>query len=193
VFGPIEIGDHVFVGNQAFVFPGVTIGSGATVTVNSFVAVNIGANVLAGGVPAQVIRHVKQPPRQEQVELIRQRLPELEVVLAEKGYTVAASEKDDVVLLDAGRAGCVCFVASWPARVPDRKRLVVLTFLDESRPEVRSGTTLFDLSDSRVFGEQDRLSDEVREFCRRRGIRFRPFAWRYGVGHFEGERFCPRT
>jgi hypothetical protein len=39
---------------------------------------------------------------------------------------------------------------------------------------------------------QDRLSDEVRELCRRRGIRFRPFAWRYRVGHCEGDRFFGR-
>jgi len=193
VFGPIEIGDHVFIGNQAFVFPGVTIGSGATVTVNSFVAVNIGPDVLAGGVPAQVIRHVKQPSREEQVELIRELLPELEAVLKDKGYPVVSSEKKGVVTFDAGRQGCVCFAPSWPLRLPERKRRVVLTFADEARPESGAGTTLFDLSGSQVMGEQDRLSDEVREFCRRRGIRFRPFAWRYGVGHFEGERFCRRS
>ena len=52
--------------------------------------------------------------------------------------------------------------------------------------------TVFDLAGRRVSGVQDAFSDEVREFCRRRGIRFRPFAWRYGVGHFDGERFCQR-
>jgi acetyltransferase-like isoleucine patch superfamily enzyme len=192
VFGPIEVGDHVFIGNQAFVFPGVSIASGVTVTVNSFVAVNVGPNALVGGVPAQVIRHVKQPAREEQIDLIRQRLPELETVLREQKYSVTAKERGGVVTLDAGRDGCVCFVPSWPGGLPDRSRIVVLTFLDVQEPEIGAGVTVFDLSVPRVLGEQDRFSDEVREFCRRRGIRFRPFAWRYGVGHFEGARFCAR-
>ena len=78
LFGPIEIGDHVFIGNNAFVFPGVTIGAGATVMVNSFVAINVPANTLVGGVPAQVIRHVAAPSRDEQIAIVRDRLlPEL--------------------------------------------------------------------------------------------------------------------
>jgi acetyltransferase-like isoleucine patch superfamily enzyme len=192
VFGPIEVGDHVFIGNQAFVFPGVSIASGVTVTVNSFVAVNVGPNALVGGVPAQVIRHVKPPSRKEQIELIRQRLPELEAILREQGNGATSSERGGVVTIEAGCHGYVCFVPSWPMKLPERSRLVVLTFLDGKEPAIRSGTTLFDLSVPRVIGEQDRFSDEVREFCRRRGIRFRPFAWRYGVGHFEGARFCAR-
>jgi carbonic anhydrase/acetyltransferase-like protein (isoleucine patch superfamily) len=38
---PIEVGDHVFIGNQAFIFPGLSIGAGATVMVISFVARNV--------------------------------------------------------------------------------------------------------------------------------------------------------
>lgn len=193
VFGPIQIGDHVFIGNQAFIFPGVTIGSGATVTVNSFVAVNLAPNVLAGGVPAQVIRHIKAPSRAEQVEIVRRRLPELEAALRERGYSVTVQEKPDGVLLDAGPHGCVCFTPSGSKSLPGRVRRVVLTFLDDGTPTIDPGSTVFDLAASRVFGQQDRFSDEVREFCRRRGIRFRPYAWRYGVGHFEGDRFCPRV
>jgi len=41
LFAPIDVGDHVFIGNNAFVFPGVRIGAGATVVVNSFVAVHV--------------------------------------------------------------------------------------------------------------------------------------------------------
>ena len=68
----------------------------------------------------------------------------------------------------------------------------MLTFADEA-PEAGEGVTVFDLQASCIVGAQDALSDEVREFCRRRGIRFRPFAWRYRVGHFEGEQFIPRA
>lgn len=188
VFGPIEIGDHVFIGNNAFIFPGVSIAAGATVMVNSFVALNVPASSLVGGVPAQVIRHIVEPDRATQIDIIRKRLPELAAHLEERGHQVAVRADT----LELGRDTAVQFVPAWPAASAARRRTVVLTFIEGDAPQPPPGCTLMDLAGSRVLGVQDRLSDDVREFCRRRGIRFRPFAWRYGVGHFEGNRFIAR-
>jgi acetyltransferase-like isoleucine patch superfamily enzyme len=194
LFGPIEIGNHVFIGNTAFVFPGVSIGDGATVMVNSFVATNVPANTLVGGVPAHVLRHIVAPTRDEQIAIVRQRLlPELAQVLSERGYQVRQETAGEgTTTLDLGDGRSVHFAAAWTAGgVAVRSRLVVLTF-NADPGGVPAGVTLFDLANPQVTGMQDQLSDEVREFCRRRGIRFRPFAWRYGVGHFDGERFHSR-
>lgn len=195
VFAPVEIGDHVFIGNNAFVFPGVSIASGATVTVNSFVAINVPRDTLVGGVPAQVIRHVQAPPRPEQIALVRDRLlPELAAALSEHGRQVARHEDGESATLELGDGAAVRFMPVWdPAGVPKRRRVVVLTFIAASTVAPQPGATLFDLEGGRVLGVQDHVSDDVREFCRRRGIRFRPFAWRHGVGHFEGDLFCPRS
>jgi acetyltransferase-like isoleucine patch superfamily enzyme len=194
LFGPIEIGDHVFIGNTAFVFPGVTIGAGATVMVNSFVATNVPMNTLVGGVPAQVIRHVVAPTGDEQISLAREHLlPELAQAMTERGHQVRQETAGDALALDLGDGRVVYFAASWnAANAAPRPRVVVLTFDADVAAAVPAGVTLFNLATSRVSGVQDQLSDDVREFCRRRGIRFRPLAWRYGVGHFEGERFYPR-
>lgn len=192
LFGPIEVGDHVFIGNQAFLFPGVTVASGATVMVNSFVAVNVAPNTMVGGVPAQVIRHIVAPPLAEQARLFRARLGELADALRERGYSVDVGEHGEETTLDLGREAAVCFAGAWPARLPKRRRVIVLTFAAPPKGSVHDGMTVFDLAASRVSGVQDAQSDEVREFCRRRGIRFRPFAWRFGVGHFEGDRFVAR-
>jgi acetyltransferase-like isoleucine patch superfamily enzyme len=180
LFGPIDVGDHVFIGNQAFIFPGVRIGAGATVMVNSFVAVNVPAATLVGGVPAQVIRHVIAPTRAEQLAIVRDRLmPELGAAFRERGYE---------------GVGELRFIDAWDGAATSAPgaRAVILAFIDGPIPAVGTGVTLFDLAGSRVVGVQDHLSDEVRECLRRRGIRFRPFAWRYGVGHFDGDRFCER-
>jgi acetyltransferase-like isoleucine patch superfamily enzyme len=194
LFAPIEVGDHVFIGNQAFVFPGVTIGPGATVMVNSFVALNVPPNTLVGGVPAQVVRHVVAPSRAEQVAIVRDRLmQELATALAERGAQVTRRESGGTVILDLSDGAVVQFTPSWEAGTlrPDR-RIVVVTFTEATTVTVPPRVTLFDLAASRVVGMQDALSDDVREFCRRRGMRFRPFAWRYRVGHFEGDRFVRR-
>jgi hypothetical protein len=195
LFAPIEIGDHVFIGNNAFIFPGVTIGSGSTVTVNSFVALNVPPDTLVGGVPAQVIRHVSAPSRAEQIAIVHDRLmPELATVLSERGQQLSCQADGDLVTLASAEGAAVLFIPAWdPAALPKRRRVVILTFADAPAVVAPPGSTVFDLAAGRVFGTQDELSDEVREFCRRRGIRFRPFAWRYAVGHFDSERFCPRT
>jgi acetyltransferase-like isoleucine patch superfamily enzyme len=198
LFAPIQVADHVFIGNNAFVFPGVTIGAGATVMVNSFVALNVLANTLVGGVPAQVIRHIVAPARSEQTTIVRDRLmPELATVLSARGRRVTRRDAGDRIALDLGDGATVLFLPAWePNAVPERPRTVVLAFADTPAPAqppaLGPGVTLFDLAASCVYGVQDDLSDEVREVCRRRGIRFRPLAWRYRVGHFEGERFVPR-
>ena len=195
LFAPITVGDHVFIGNQAFVFPGVTIGAGATVMVNSFVALNVPADTLVGGVPAQVVRHMATPSRDEQVAIVRDRLvPELAALLAAHGGQVAQHVDGAAITLNLNDGRGVRFTPAWNGTEPrPQQRLVVLAFADATTTTVPPRVTLFDLAGSRVLGMQDDLSDEVREFCRRRGIRFRPFAWRYRVGHFEGERFIGRA
>ncbi len=195
MFGPIQVGDHVFIGNNAFVFPGVTIGSGATVMVNSFVGINVPPDTFVGGVPAQVIRHITRPTRDQQIALVRDRLmPEIGAALAASGYQVVRRGDGDPSTLDLGKGATVQFVATLqPADIPRGGRAVILTFADDAVPAVPPGVTLLDLEGYRIFGVQDALSDTIREFCRRRGIRFRPFAWRYRVGHFEGENFRPYT
>jgi acetyltransferase-like isoleucine patch superfamily enzyme len=195
LFAPIAVGDHVFIGNQAFVFPGVTIAAGATVMVNSFVALNVPANTLVGGVPAQVVRHIAAPSRDEQIAIVRDRLvAELAALLSAHGRQVTPQVNGPATTLNLRDGAVVQFTPAWDSAASyPQERVVVLTFVDATTTTVAPQVTLFDLAASRVLGMQDDLSDEVREFCRRRGIRFRPFAWRYRVGHFEGERFIGRA
>ncbi len=192
-FGPIEVEDHVFIGNNVFVFPGVRIGSESTVMVNSFVAVDVPPRAFVGGVPAQVVRHIEQPSRAQQIEIMRAQLAELAQALGESGRPVAARESGEVTILELDSGESIRFAPDWNAAVVSAaERVVVLTFAEEEISSLAPSATIFDLAGSRVYGKQDALSDDVREFCRRRGIRFRPYAWRHRVGHFEGEVFYPR-
>jgi len=160
------------------------------VMVNSFVAINVAPDTLVGGVPAQVIRHVVAPTPAEQTAIVRERLlPELAAALRESGYGVT-HDADTLRLADGA---VVRFVPEWTAAGDTTDgRTVILTCAANAAPPPET-VTVFELIAGRVSGMQDELSDEVRELCRRRGIRFRPFAWRHGVGHFEGERFVRRA
>lgn len=53
--GKVDIRDNVFIGHQAVILPGVTIGPNAIVAANAVVSSNVPAGVVVGGVPARVL------------------------------------------------------------------------------------------------------------------------------------------
>ena len=58
---------------------------------------------------------------------------------------------------------------------------VVLT-LDRARGDAPEGWAILDLLGRTVEGTGGEVVDSVREFCRKRGIRFSPGPWRYPGG-----------
>jgi acetyltransferase-like isoleucine patch superfamily enzyme len=59
--GPIIIEDNVWFGRNVAVMPGVTIGEGSVIAANAVVTKDIPPHVMAGGVPAKVIKKLAQP------------------------------------------------------------------------------------------------------------------------------------
>lgn len=54
-FGPVTIGDYVFIGPRAIILPNITIGSGAVIAAGAVVTKNVPEKEIWGGVPAQKI------------------------------------------------------------------------------------------------------------------------------------------
>ena len=57
---PIKIGDNVWIGSNASILAGVTIGDGAIIGANAVVTKDVPENTIAAGVPAKIIRKVKE-------------------------------------------------------------------------------------------------------------------------------------
>ena len=57
---PIHIGRNVWIGSNATVLPGVTIGDGAIVAAGTVVTRDVPENTIVGGVPAGVMRHLRE-------------------------------------------------------------------------------------------------------------------------------------
>lgn len=57
---PIHIGKHVWIGSNATVLPGVTIGDGAIVAAGAVVTHDVPENTIVGGVPARILRHLSE-------------------------------------------------------------------------------------------------------------------------------------
>lgn len=62
---PITIADNVWLGGGAIVCPGVSIGQDTVVAAGAVVAKDLPAGVVAGGVPARVIREIGETDRVE--------------------------------------------------------------------------------------------------------------------------------
>ena len=57
---PIRIGRHVWIGANATVLPGVTIGDGAIIAAGAVVTRDVPDNASVGGVPARIMRQFKE-------------------------------------------------------------------------------------------------------------------------------------
>ena len=57
---PIRIGKKVWIGSNATVLPGVTIGDGAIVAAGAVVTRDVPENTMVGGAPARVIRTINE-------------------------------------------------------------------------------------------------------------------------------------
>ena len=59
-FGKITIGDYVYIGNNAMIMPGVTIGNNVLVAAGSVVTKSVPSNVVVGGNPARFICTIEE-------------------------------------------------------------------------------------------------------------------------------------
>ena len=176
-FAPVVLEDRAQVGLGAVIYAGCRIGTEAIVASNSYVTGDIPAGAFAIGVPAKVTGSSSHKvSRTRQVELARRMLDELHELLVLRGHEVSAIGDDDARGFEVDGVR-VLFVPSFTDAVQEA---VVLTL--EVNGEPSEGVAVLDLLERRVHGSGGVVLDSVREFCRKRGIRFEPGPWRYPGG-----------
>lgn len=185
-FAGIVVEDRAQVGLGTVVYAGCRIGREAIVASGSYVVSDVPAGMLAAGVPAKVAGAARRElPRARQASLARRMLHELHELLVLRDVEAELREENGVTTVEltgANGPGRVVFVETLRGGEvgPGDGETVVLTL--ELRGEAPAGVAVLDLLDHQVHGEGGVLLDSVREFCRKRGIRFRTGPWRYGGG-----------
>ena len=58
---PISVGDSSWIAAQAFIAPGVEIGTGSVIGAGSVVLESVAAGVLVQGNPAKVVKAIEEP------------------------------------------------------------------------------------------------------------------------------------
>ena len=177
-FAPVVLEDRAQVGLGAVLYAGVRIGAEAIVASNSYVVGDIPARGFAIGVPAKVTGSAAHTvSRARQVEIGRRMIDELHELLALRGHDVSAVGEGDERGFDV-EGTRVYFAPSYGGG--GDSPAVVLTL--DATGDVPAGVAVLDLLGRQVHGEGGVVLESVREFCRKRGIRFEPGPWRYGGG-----------
>jgi len=184
-FAGIVLEDRAQIGVGAVVYAGCRIGREAIVVSNSYVVNDVHEGTLAGGVPARPIGHASRPPaRPRQLELARRIVDELEELLRLRGIEtgpLAGGGRGFELTGDEGPGRVALLEQARGEAFPSGEgETVVLTL--EAAAEPPAGSAVLDLLARRVTGDGGVLLDSVREFCRKRGIRFQPGPWRYRGG-----------
>jgi acetyltransferase-like isoleucine patch superfamily enzyme/glycine cleavage system H lipoate-binding protein len=174
-FAPVVLEDRSQVGLGSVLYAGSRIGAEAIVASNSYVVGEIPAGAFAIGVPAKATgssSHKLSDARR--LELARRFIDDLHELLALRGHTVSAIE-DDAFEVEGTR---VAFTASYRGGVDAPAVVLALDMLGD----VPEGVAVLDLLGRRVHGSGGVVLDSVREFCRKRGIKFEPGPWGYPGG-----------
>ena len=67
-YAPIKIGSHVWIGSNATVLPGVTVGDWAVIAAGAVFTKDVPARTVVGGVPAKILKAVPKEEPQETLQ-----------------------------------------------------------------------------------------------------------------------------
>jgi acetyltransferase-like isoleucine patch superfamily enzyme len=146
-FGPVKIGDNVWLPARSIVLPNVTIGNNVVIGINSIINRSLPTGCFAAGSPCKVIKEDVYPREISNTEL---------------GKMVRKILSDWMTLIQYKLEGFDPPTISTSYYSKERK--IKLT-LDE-------GETIYDIRERTIEGGDGDIAEDLRDYLRRRGIKF---------------------
>ena len=139
-FGPVKIGNNVWLPARSVVLPNVEIGDNTVIGIGSIINRNIPKGCFAAGSPCKVIKENCYPK---------------ELTDSEKYSILENIIKDYIKLLEYKKLKAGIEVE------PNK-----LTLIRKNKQQ-----TIFDIENRTISGHEDELSEDLRDYLRRRGIK----------------------
>ena len=146
-FGPVKIGDNVWLPARSIVLPNVTIGNNVVIGINSIINRSLPDGCFAAGSPCKVIKEKVYPKEISDTEL---------------GKMVRGILSDWMTLIQYKLEGFDPPTISTSYYNKERKIKLILD----------SGETIYDIVERTIEGGDNDIAEDLRDYLRRRGIKF---------------------
>ena len=146
-FGPVKIGDNVWLPARSIVLPNVTIGNNVVIGINSIINRSLPDGCFAAGSPCKVIKEKVYPK---------------EIIDTELGKMVRGILSDWMTLIQYKLEGFDPPTISTSYYNKERKIKLILD----------DGETIYDIVERTIEGGDNDIAEDLRDYLRRRGIKF---------------------
>lgn len=185
-FAPISIGDYSVVYLNSIVMPGVKIGNYSTIGAGSLVLGDVPDRCLAAGSPARIVKGPENYPTPLDEAgldaLIDEALTDYLTTLPGKGVRIirVAPDSRSFTVELAGRRETLRYVPlrASPGAETESEEPPTILLAHGTSEGINDKCCFFDLKSETVTGELTLLAEDLRDYLRRRAIRFftdRPF------------------
>ena len=143
-FGPVSIGNNVWLPARTIMLPNTSIGDNCVIGIGSIVTKHIPSNSMAAGTPCRVLRENYYPRPLDKDELENVIIP---------------------------------ILSYWKQSTKERKGIhnIIVYYVKEEMKiqlEWENKTTYFDVISKKITGDNHPLSEDLRDYLRRKGIKF---------------------
>lgn len=170
-FADINIGNGCIIGAESFFLPGVKIGKDCVIGARTVVTKNFPASCVIAGNPAKIIKqnYRKKLSSREVKDLLKHLLLQYTEILKTKGFTVKKIDKNCLrYKVTKKNYSSIILYDSNNKNIPRNKNVIILSFKDLP---ITKTSTLINLTERTLTGVENELTDDLRDFLRKAGIR----------------------
>jgi len=168
-FASIKISDGCIIGAKSLFLPGVELNNNVIVGAGSIVTKSFPPNSIIGGNPAKLIREFfpKQLSKKDQIKLLKKTLEWYTQILKTKGYSVKKDGASGLRFhINKNEKNTILSHSTKLKKTDDFA--IIFSFQKIKNPQ---NSVLINLNDKSIHGIEDELTDDLRDFLRKIGIR----------------------